>query len=223
MYIIGIDTETCNGFLDKDGKLDLSQSLVYDLGYAVIEIPSFEIVKEKSFIIGDIFVEMGEAMKAAYYAEKIPQYWKEWKEGKREIVSFYTARKNLYDDMLRYNVNAVFAHNAFFDVRALNNTQRYLTKSKYRYFFKRGVEILDTLRLSQQTICKTDDYISFCVANEYMTKHKTPRPRATAEILYRYITNNIDFVESHTGLEDVKIEKEILKYITQNDKTEGAN
>lgn len=37
------------------------------------------------------------------------------------------------------------------------------------------------------------------------------RPRLTAEILYRYLTNNVDFVESHTGLEDVMIEKEIFK------------
>jgi hypothetical protein len=45
-----------------------------------------------------------------------------------------------------------------------------------------------------------------------MTKHKTPRPRLTAEILYRYITGNLEFVESHTGLEDVDIERQILAY-----------
>jgi hypothetical protein len=36
------------------------------------------------------------------------------------------------------------------------------------------------------------------------------RVRATAEILYRYITLNTDFIEDHTGLEDVLIEKEIF-------------
>jgi hypothetical protein len=34
----------------------------------------------------------------------------------------------------------------------------------------------------------------------------------TAEVLYRFITKDNDFVESHTGLEDVMIEKEILAY-----------
>jgi hypothetical protein len=33
----------------------------------------------------------------------------------------------------------------------------------------------------------------------------------TAEILYRYITGDDNFTESHTGLEDVLIEKEIFK------------
>jgi hypothetical protein len=30
--------------------------------------------------------------------------------------------------------------------------------------------------------------------------------------LFRYISQNNDFVESHTGLEDVMIEKEIMAY-----------
>jgi hypothetical protein len=45
-----------------------------------------------------------------------------------------------------------------------------------------------------------------------MTKHKTPRPQVKAEVLYKYITGDLDFTESHTGLEDVLIEKEILAY-----------
>jgi hypothetical protein len=31
-------------------------------------------------------------------------------------------------------------------------------------------------------------------------------------VLYRYITGNTDFIESHTGLEDVDIERQILAY-----------
>ena len=44
--------------------------------------------------------------------------------------------------------------------------------------------------------------------NGYLKKNGTPR--ATAEILYKYISGNNDFEESHTGLEDVLIEKEIF-------------
>lgn len=31
-----------------------------------------------------------------------------------------------------------------------------------------------------------------------------------AEVIYKYISGNNDFIESHTGLEDVMIEKEIF-------------
>ena len=51
-----------------------------------------------------------------------------------------------------------------------------------------------------------------------MTKHKTPRPRLTAEIIYRFLTNDLNFVESHTGLEDVLIEAQIFAYCMKSRK-----
>jgi len=43
-----------------------------------------------------------------------------------------------------------------------------------------------------------------------MTKHPTPKVRETAEILYRYLSGNNNFVEEHKGYEDILIEKEIF-------------
>ena len=209
-YLIGLDTETCNGLM-IDEKLDLTYSLVYDLGYAVTDKKG-NIYKTESFVIFEIFVAMADVMKSAYYAEKIPQYWEDIKTGKRKLVTFATARKQLLKDMKDYKTNIVFAHNAGFDLRALNNTYRYITKSKYRFFFKWGTEIWDTLKMSKDTICKQKGYITYCQKHDYMTKHKTPRVRATAEILYRYLTGNSDFAESHTGLEDVLIETKIMAH-----------
>lgn len=209
-YLIGLDTETCNGLM-IDEKLDLTYSLVYDLGYAVTDKKG-NIYKTESFVIFEIFVAMADVMKSAYYAEKIPQYWDDIKTGKRKLVTFATARKQLLKDMKDYKTNIVFAHNAGFDLRALNNTYRYITKSKYRFFFKWGTEIWDTLKMSKDTICKQKGYITYCQKHDYMTKHKTPRVRATAEILYRYLTGNSDFAESHTGLEDVLIETKIMAH-----------
>ena len=209
-YLIGLDTETCNGIM-VDDKLDLSQSLVYDIGWAVTDRKG-NIYETKSFVIYEIFVGMKDVMRSAYYAEKIPRYWEDIKSGRRRLVSFYTMRNELLNDMVKYNCNTVFAHNAGFDFRALNNTERYITKSKYRFFFPRNTIIWDTLKMSNDTIVKQKSYTKFCDNNDYKTKHKPPRNRATAEILYRYITGDNDFEESHTGLEDVLIETEILAH-----------
>ena len=35
-YLMGLDTETCNG-LEIDGKVDLSQSIVYDIGWVITD------------------------------------------------------------------------------------------------------------------------------------------------------------------------------------------
>ena len=156
-------------------------------------------------------------MRSAYYADKIPQYIKELADGSRKLKNTYEIRKILCDLCKKYDCKFIMAHNARFDYRACNNIQRWTTKSKYRYFFPRGVEIWDTLKMARDVLAEDDDYINFCVDNGYMTKHKTPRPQLTAEVIYRYITNDLDFIEEHTGLEDVLIENEIYKFcINQN-------
>ena len=209
-YYVVLDTETANGIM-VDDKLDLSQSLVYDVGYAIVDKKG-KIYRKRSFVNADIFCNYKEMMNSAYYAEKIPQYWEDIKNGERVLTNFYNIRKIFFNDLKEYNVKIVMAHNASFDYRALQNTIKYLTKSKNRYFFPRNIEIWDTLKMSQDTICKQKSYIDFCLENGYMTKHKTPRVRATAEIIYRYLTQDLNFTESHTGLEDVLIESKIFAY-----------
>lgn len=197
-YYVVFDTETTNGFDDP---------IVYDLGFAVIDKKG-NVYESYSFVIGDVFYGMKNLMKSAYYAEKIPMYKKDIKEGKRKVVSLYTAKKIFNDVCKKYNVKACIAHNARFDYRATSRTQRYLTKSKYRFFLPYGVELWDTLKMAQDTICKQWTYKEWCYKNNYLTKNG--RVRATAEILYRYISGEHDFTENHTGLEDVLIEKEIF-------------
>jgi hypothetical protein len=65
------------------------------------------------------------------------------------------------------------------------------------------------MKSARQILAKSRNYKKFCEDNNYLTKNN--RPNCKAETVYRYITQNNDFVESHTGLEDVLIEAEILK------------
>jgi len=207
-YLIVLDTETCNGQV-INGKLDLSDSLVYDLGFVVTDKKG-RIYEKHSYIIREVYYGMKEVMRSAYYANKIPMYDADIKGGSRKVVSLYEAREILLNAMERYNTNTIVAHNALFDYNALNTTRRYLTKSKYRYFFPYNTEFWDSLKMARQTIGKQKTYKRFCEENGFMAKRRTPQVRLAAEILYRYILNNTDFEESHTGLEDALIETEIM-------------
>ena len=207
-YYIVLDTETCNSFIDSDGTLNLNDSLVYDLGFAVVDKYG-KVYDSRSFVIYETFCKMRDVMASAYYAEKIPRYEEQIASGERKIVTYRTARNVLFEMINKYNVKAIMAHNMRFDHRALNNTQRYLTKSAKRYYFPRYIEIWDTLSMARDIYGKSPSYRRWCKDNGYMTKNN--QVRLTAEILYRYITGNDKFVESHTGLEDVLIEKEIFK------------
>ena len=94
----------------------------------------------------------------------------------------------------------------------LNSTMRYQTKSKKRYFLPYNMPVIDTMKMAQNTICKTSEYVEFCKQNDLMTNHPTPRPRATAEAIWRFLTQNVDFQEEHTGVGDTAIEAAIYAY-----------
>jgi hypothetical protein len=70
--------------------------------------------------------------------------------------------------------------------------------------------VCDTLKMARSVVGKMPTYKRFCKENGYITKNG--QMRFTAEILYRFSSKDNDFCESHTGLEDVMIEKEILAY-----------
>ena len=192
-----------------DGQLDVSNGQVYDLGLMVID-DNGKIYDQISMVNEDVFFGMPQSMSEAYFADKIPQYLEDMRMGKRKIVNTWQMYKIFTEMCRKYDVDAVVAHNAFFDVKVLNSTMRYQTKSAKRWFLPWGIEVIDTLKLARNTFAKDPKYVAWCKENGYMTKHETPRPRLTAEILYRYITGDDSFVESHTGLEDVQIESEIF-------------
>ena len=206
-YKIVLDTETCP--LEQTDEVTPWNMFVYDIGWAIVDKRG-KVYKTQSFINADIFLDEKELMKSAYYSEKIPKYWEDIKSGIRQLRSFYNIKKHLLEDIAEYGVKEIYAHNMRFDYGSLQNTQRWLTKSKYRYFFPKGIEICDTLKMARQVLKDSKMYRVWCEQNGYITKNN--QCRFSAEVLYRYITGNDDFIESHTGLEDVMIEKDILAY-----------
>ena len=208
-YLIGLDTETTNS-METDNKLDLTQSIVYDIGWAVTDKKG-NFYQKRSFIVAEIFLDKN-LMNSAYYKEKVPKYWDAIKAGEKKLAQFLTIQRVFFEDFRKYNVKAVFAHNASFDLRALNNTIRYLTGSEKRYFFPYKLEIWDTLKMSRDIFKTKKGYQMFCDDYGYKTNHRPPQNRYTAEVLYKYITGNYDFEEKHMGLEDVEIETKILAY-----------
>lgn len=195
--VIVFDTETTNTIDDP---------IFFDIGWAVVDFDG-NVYETASFVNADVFLD-DELMSCAYYAEKIPQYWQEIKAGQRKLAKLTTIRKALTETCKRHGINVLCAHNARFDYRSTNTTQRFQTGSKYRYFLPYGVELWDTLKMAREAFKNDEAYDTFCWENDYLTKRGCKR--YTAEILYRFISGDNEFEEAHTGLEDVMIEKEIL-------------
>lgn len=207
--IMMIDTEATNG---------LDCPIVYDVGYQIFSLDEGALC-ERSFVNADVFCD-AELMASAYFADKIPDYWQEIVSGQRILKKWFNIKKQIAEDCKKYGVEIACAHNAAFDNRALNITQRYQTTSKYRYFLPFGVEWWDTLKMARETLKQNEDYGTFCYENDYLTSRGCRR--YTAEIIYKWLTGNTEFEEAHTGLEDVKIERQIFEYcLSENPEIDG--
>ena len=214
-YILVLDTETCNT-ISINGKLDMSNVLFYDCGGAVIDTHA-NIYSAFSFVNSDIYLDEKALMQSAYYANKLPQYEEDLRTGKRTLATTRTIHKSIYDLLKAFEITEVCAHNARFDKNALDVTQRYVTKSAYRFFLPYGITWWDTMKMAKDVIWKMPTFKRFCEENNYFTP--TGKYKCTAEVLYRFIPKDNSFDENHTGLEDVLIEKEILAYCFRQHKS----
>lgn len=208
-YYLMIDTETV-GNLDEPSTI-----FPYDIGFAVIDKKG-NVYERFSFIVPEVFFGMAEQMKSCYYAEKISQYFIDLENGTRRVMRFFEIREIVFRLCEKYKIKAAIAHNMRFDYNTLNNATRLFSNHTINYFFPREIKIWCTLTMARQVIASRPLYKEWCKKNKFVTK--TGAARCTAEVLYKYITNNKDFEESHTGLEDVLIETVIFAYIIRQHK-----
>ena len=206
--ILVLDTETCN--ITPADAVTRGNNLTYNIGYQIVTPCNGAVLKSRSYVVEEIFIHEAERMDSCYYANKIPEYLNGIFSGEYQIVSFFEIMNEIHRDCKFYNVTAICAHNASFDVDALNTTARYLTGLDYIRALPQGIEIWDSMKMARSVFGSRPSYRTFCEDNGFMTKHKTPRPRMTAEVLYRFITQDITFEEEHTALADVTIETEII-------------
>lgn len=201
-YYLCLDTETTN---------DFDCPLVYDVGGAIVRDDG-KVLNPFSFAVDEIFND-ARLMSTAYFAKKLPAYHRDIAEGKREIRQLYEIRKHIADLVRRYHVRYAVAHNARFDNGSLNTTIRYRSTSMVRFFLPYGVKWVDTLKMARMVFKGSNEYNTFCRENGYVCKNG--QNRFTAEVLYRFLSGNNEFIEEHQGLADVLIEKDILVYCLQ--------
>ena len=204
-YFMVLDTETCP--IDRDlQEVSPKNMLVYDIGYCIVDKKG-NVYKQGSYIISEIFFgEYYEKLQSAYYANKIPNYMQDIANGSRVVKTWKQISYILKETLKEFNISTVVAHNARFDFGVLQTTKEYLKEFSMLPY----IEWYDTLKMAKSVLGNMPTYQRFCKDNNYLTKNG--KCRFTAEIIYRYLKQDNDFEESHTGLEDTLIEKEILAY-----------
>ena len=197
-YVVVLDTETANS---------VEQPLPYDFGWAVLDTETGEIVRKFSFVCAEIFLDR-ELMEQAYFAEKIPHYWDEIQAGQRQLKRFLNIRKEFWSCLKTFGIKQICAYNAGFDRRASHNDARYITASKIRWFFPYGVEFVCIWHMACTSFLNSREFVNFATTHGFVSE--AGNIQTNAEVAYKFMTDNLDFAESHTGLEDVEIETAIL-------------
>lgn len=198
-YFLVVDTETAEG-VDTN-------PLPYDIGYAICDRAG-NIYRMRSFVVPEVFLDLKESMQSAYYAEKIPKYWEDLKRGTRKLTPMWQIYKTMRQDIKDFKITTVCAYNMSFDRTALNNLIRYVSKSKRRFWFPFGIEYNCIWHEACQLLLARRSYIKFALENDLISP--SGNIQTSAEATFKYLTEQVEFLESHTGLEDVLIEIEIM-------------
>ena len=210
-YFMVLDTETCP--IDRESQeVTPKNMLVYDIGYCVVDKQG-NVYRTGSYIVSEIFFgEYNTKMQSSYYANKIPNYFNDIANGSRVVKTWSQISFILRKVIEEFDISVVVAHNARFDFGVLSNTKEYLEE----YPMLPYIEWWDTLKMAKSILGNMPTYKRFCQENGYITS--SGNCRFTAEVITRYIAKDKSFTESHTGLEDTLIEKDILAYCIKQHK-----
>lgn len=202
---IVFDTETAPTVKHYDRRAHPETSLVYDFGWVVVDGNDFSIKEERSFIIAETFTNH-QLMNSAYYANKLPQYIERGRLFAADwfIVSFYTAWDTFLKDIKTYDITDVWAWNIHFDNVTLDHTINVYSNGFMNTFLPTSCNYRDAWDYVSSRCCVTEKYINWCIENGYTSAKGNPSTKA--ETCYRYLNAENDFIESHTALDDAKIE-----------------
>lgn len=199
MNIMIVDTETTG--LDKP--------FCYDVGYIIYNTDTNTVEEQKHFVIEQVWHNLP-LFETAYYKEKRPLYVQLMRQHKAIMTKWGYAMREMRRDIQKYNVSDAYAYNSAFDDKVINfNSEWFKCINPLD-----NIAIHDIWGYASEFITNTFSYQQFCEEHSFFTD--TGNYKGSAEVVYRYITNDVDFEEAHMGLCDVHIETTILLYCLAN-------
>ncbi len=208
-YLLFVDTETIGSLFVKESVLP------FEIGTKVYDLEKQKVIREKSYLVRKFFNNKY-IMLSTFSATKYPSYFDKLENDKRyKTCSVNDIMQDLTKVISRYGIKIMVAHNGNFDKTAISRLcEDFGVDNPFE-----NIDLLDTMELSK-IITFSKDYANYCIKNKdrlnslkdscFITN--SGRVRTTAQAIYCYISNNANFEEAHTGLEDIDIEIEIFKH-----------
>lgn len=195
MNIAIIDTETTG----------LEKPFVYNIGWSIYDTEAKKVVYQAEYIVEQVWHNL-ELFTTAYYAEKREWYIGQMKARKITMKKMGYITQRMFHSFKEFEVQGAYAYNSPFDERVFNfNCDWFKVINPFD-----NIQWYDIRGYVHKKIAFTPKYQQFCADNNLYTE--SGNFATTAESVYKYITQNTTFEESHTALADVLIELDILQF-----------
>jgi hypothetical protein len=225
-------------------KIAIAKPLIYDLGWQVIDRTG-KVYIRKSFLISEIFSvpqvfnTAYYASKRPIYLEKLKNneiILTDWKTATKELIKDLQIIEAVgaYNSMFDYKkaipfteryMKALYSQDFFSWEEKQNKICRDIATGKTKTnnnnfngeifcFRGKSYPLFDLWGLSCKYILNNDEYKQQCINNNWKSQ-SGKYYKTSAETTYRFLTNNEEFIESHTAVEDAIIESEIFAKILE--------
>ena len=208
MKIVVFDTETTS----------LEKPFCYNIGYTIADVcdGACEILLRKDFVVEQVW-HNPMLFTTAYYSNKREIYVNRMRGRKCSMDKFGYICQEMIRDFKYHQVELAFAYNSGFDEKVFEyNCEWFKCNNPFD-----NLEIKDIMNYVHTFVAFTQAYQEFCDTHSLYTE--SGNYSTTAESVYKYITQDIDFVEEHTALADSEIELEVLNYCLQQGATLDGN
>ncbi len=191
-------------------------NLVYDLSYIIID-RNKNIIKTRSFLIKEIF-----NMQNFSIGNKATYYLKNYINKRIFITEFMQAEKTFFNDLEKYKVKEILSYNITHDKLALATTGILICRNSRLFtslMIKISIGCIWSMACS--TIGITEKYQRFCIENGYISDSNNIY--TGLEYFTRFIKNDIEYNQQHTGIMDCIDALRVYRNINLNSKNLRKN
>lgn len=182
-----LDTETVGG--------TCGDNLIYHIA-GLIHDRQGNVIAGFNYIIAENY----EMFDNAFYAKKNMERYDEMvKTGIATMIPTEEMAIAMIDSLCNYyGVDYMMAYNTGYDF--IKTNAKTLVNNR---------EFIDIFLMANETLVQKKKYAKFCEENNFRTNNNNAK--TSAEVVYAFLTENPNYEEEHTALEDAKIEMEIFK------------
>ena len=192
MNVVVFDTETTN----------LEKPFCYNIGYTIVNLDNGETLVKRDYVVEQVW-HNPMLFVTAYYADKREKYVAAMRSRKATMAKYGYICQAMIRDFIKYEVAGAYAFNSPFDDKVFGyNCEWFKCNNPFD-----NVPIFDI----RGYVCEfmvDDNFKAFCEEHGYFTDGGNYS--TTAEVMFRYLTGNTEFIEDHTALSDSEIEAAIL-------------